>query len=484
MFEKLLLKYKNLNFNDNIVRTKALVVFFHIFVSLVVLSLIIFEKDISFRNIDTLILIFFLFCSVFSLISLKFIKKYWIFGSYSIVSLAFLFEFFLFFELTKNAYGFFWYFAFPIFSISILGKNKGAVYALVLIILTTLIVRFNLFDVKVHFTRYFIVRFAIGYLLVFILSYIFEFFAQKTRNDYKFLFEKTEKYIEKIEKFNTQLKEAHNELLISQMKLQEANQNLDESIDYAKIIQSKLLPSDDMLEMTLNKYFLIFKPLSRVSGDFYYVNKLNDKLILSVGDCTGHGIPGALLSVLSVSLLHDVVNNTEISSPKNVLETMRLRIKLNFNFFSEKDMHGLDLAYCSIDLNTKELTYAGAFIPLFVLSENKVEMFDAVKNPIGYFYKENPFVQTKIKLKNNDKIYLSTDGFFDQIGTGKRRKLTKAKFGEIIQSIADLDLSEQSKFLLDYFDKWRGKQKQLDDITVLGFEWNENMANNYSIDLT
>ncbi|MBN2893945.1 MAG: SpoIIE family protein phosphatase [Bacteroidales bacterium] len=470
MLLKQIKNIKELNFNDYYVRTNALVTMFFTG-AIFILSLFTIIELGTLKTNNYIFVGTFLLVTLVSFLLFKNTKNIR-FGSWSIVLITFLFEYFLFFELTKNAYGFFWYFAFPLLAITVLGKWKGTILTFLLIISTIVIIRYQLFEVRVRFTPYFLTRFFTGYFFVWILSFIFEFVAEKTRTDYNNLIQENEKHIKKIEKFNVQLKEAHNELMISQMDLQEVNQNLDESIEYAKIIQSKLFPSNDLLQTTLKNYFLIFMPLSKVSGDFYYVNQLNEYMIFAVGDCTGHGIPGALLSVLSISLLHDIIHRDEVNSANKVLDALRERVKATFTFFSTKDLHGLDLALCAIDTKTNNLQYSGANIPLFLYRNNEVIQYDAVKNPVGYFYKEIPFVNNEITLQKGDKIYLSSDGFFDQIGGEKRRKLTKRRFVEILQEVAPKSFDEQKNVMLKYFFEWKGTHRQLDDVTILAFEWN------------
>lgn len=466
---KLVQKIRDLNFNDNYIRTKTLVSFYFVSFSIAVFLLLIsaiVNEETKAIYIDSIQLASFIIGFIIYRIT-----KNTILGSWIIVCLALIFEFFLLFELTKNAYGFFWYFAFPLISISVLGKYKGSLLSIFLILATVIIVRYQLFEVRVRFTPYFLTRFVTGYLVVLLLSFILEFVAQKTRRDYNNLINENRKYIQKIEKFNSQLKEAHNELMISQMDLQEANQNLDESIEYAKIIQSKLLPSKDVLTSTLKRYFLVFKPLSKVSGDFYYVNKVKKYLIFAVGDCTGHGIPGALLSVLSITLLHDIVNRDEINSSNKVLEILRERVKSTFTFFSTKDLHGLDLAFCAVHTETNIMQFSGANIPLFLIRNDELIQLKAVKNPIGYFYKEVPFKNETIELQEGDRIYLSSDGYFDQIGGEKRRKMTKRRFAETVEEVGKRGFDEQKNALLKKFYDWKGTHRQLDDVTILGFEW-------------
>ena len=469
--EKLLYRYRKLNFNDKTTRVKSLVSFFFV-VGIMALAffLVLDLESIDYRSF--VITLSFLIVSITAFLIFRKIKNL-NFGSWSVVLIFFLLEFFLFFELTDNGYGFFWYFVFPLLAVSILGKYKGVFLTILLFFSTVVIVRLHLFEIKISFTQYFLTRFALGYFAVALFALIFEIVAEKTREDYQSLIFQTKKYVEKIEKFNSQLKEAHNELMISQMDLQETSQNLDESIEYAKIVQLKLFPSKQLLFSTLKKYFVIFEPLSKVSGDFYYVNEKNKFKIFAVGDCTGHGIPGALLSVLSISLLHDIIQRKEANTPAKVLELLRMRIKSMFNFFSTKDLHGLDIAFCVIDTKTNKLSFAGANLPMLFIRNNELVKYECVKNPIGYFYKEKPFENRHIKLQNGDKIYLTSDGYYDQMGGEKRRKMTKRRFIETLKNISSKPFFEQKQILMKNFIDWKGEQSQIDDVTILGIEWTE-----------
>jgi len=252
----------------------------------------------------------------------------------------------------------------------------------------------------------------------------------------------------------------------SKSKIEEIYNSITENITYAKVIQQSLLPDKSTLDKYLPEYFLFFKPKGIIGGDFYYVNKIENNLVIAVADCTGHGVSGALLSILGITFLHDIVN--EILNPKDILTLLRTKIKNIFNAFGSNDKDGMDIALCVINTNTNTLKYSGAFNPLWLIRNKQLYEYKATKNPIGFYHYEKDFEEIEIKLQKNDNLYMFSDGFADQFGGKNEEKLKTKNFKKLLLDNADKSMQEQKKLLIDKFNKWKGSLEQIDDIVVLG----------------
>lgn len=279
--------------------------------------------------------------------------------------------------------------------------------------------------------------------------------------------------------------ELHNELVASNEKLfknyrltekqkqiiEEKHKNLIDNINYALGIQQSLLPSEDVIKNYFKDYFLIYKPRDIVSGDFYYIKQINEKLIFAVGDCTGHGVTGAFMTILSISYLHQIVLDPEIQRVDEILEKLRRHIKNTFRDFGSENANSLDLALCM--LNGDKLYFSGANLPLFLFRNNEIIELKPINNPIGYYFRELEFSQYEIKLEKNDVIYLFTDGYKDQFrkkSEAGMEKLGKKRFKNLLNEIINLEMKEQKLKLEHFLREWRKNEKQLDDITIWGIK--------------
>ncbi len=254
-------------------------------------------------------------------------------------------------------------------------------------------------------------------------------------------------------------------------KLQSALNSINESLNYAKIIQESLLPDEKTIKKYFTENFVLFLAKDVVSGDFYFFKKYNDYLIFAVADCTGHGIPGAFISMLGYSLLNQIIRYHRVETPGEALEMLREQTKnifINFN-------GGMDIALCAINIKTKELQYAGAYNPLYIIRNKELIEIKATQNPIGYYPVEKKFETRTIELEDNDAIYLFSDGYADQFGEdekGKKSKYTKKRFKNILVNISLREMEEQKQLLQNNFDLWRDGQEQIDDVTIIGLRWN------------
>ncbi len=267
---------------------------------------------------------------------------------------------------------------------------------------------------------------------------------------------------------------AQNELLhVQNVKIEKSHNKITSSINYAKRIQEAMLPSNEIIQEFMPEHFIFFKPRDIVSGDFYWVKKIKNYLIIVVADCTGHGVPGAMVSMLSMSLLNDIVIQGNITEASQVLEELRLKMKQSFKQTgsSDEQKDGMDLALCAINLETNELQYSGANIPLYQYRNNELIIYKPVPNPIGISYKEIPFKNENIKLEKGDVFYMFSDGIVDQFHHVTNKKFKAAGFRKVLAEINSQPMDEQKDRIDKLYNEWVGDIKnQTDDILVMGFK--------------
>jgi len=250
--------------------------------------------------------------------------------------------------------------------------------------------------------------------------------------------------------------------------IQRQNDELKDSIQYARRIQSALLPRFEIMHEALNDYFIFYKPRDIVSGDFYWFYKMKDAIIFAIADSTGHGVPGGFMSVLGMTLLNEIVSKQHEISAAEILNRLRTLIisalhQTNADF-ETKD--GIDIALCIYRPKEQYIEYAGAHNPLYFMRNGELQIFQADKMPIGIYVKNTPFTNHIIRVLPGDLIYLFTDGYIDQFGELSGRKYTQARFKELIHTIWQLPLPKQYEQIELTFNQWRGAEEQVDDILV------------------
>ena len=261
---------------------------------------------------------------------------------------------------------------------------------------------------------------------------------------------------------------------IEQQKLQieEYYVQVTDSINYAKRIQDAILPPERLATELLPQSFILFKPKDIVSGDFYWLEKANNKVFFAAVDCTGHGVPGAFMSIVGHNNLKNALQKTNGESPAKVLDELNRGVSetLHQREDGSSSKDGMDIACCAINFETLELEYAGAYNPLYILRDGEIEQIKANKFPIGSFLtkKVDQFTNNKVQLKKGDILYLFSDGYADQFGGAKSRKLMYKRFRELLISISYLPMVEQRNQLDDFLSDWMGDEEQVDDIIVMG----------------
>ena len=247
--------------------------------------------------------------------------------------------------------------------------------------------------------------------------------------------------------------------------------NITDSIHYARRIQRALMLPSEELEKILPSHFIFNKPKDIVSGDYYWVAHKGDCLIIAVADCTGHGVPGAFMSIMGINFLNEIVNKTETIKANEILNELRDKLIKSLGQTGQRDetKDGMEMALCVVDLDSKKLQFSGAFRPMYLLRKDELIVITGDRMPIGiYNEKEVPFANKEISFKENDMIYLFTDGYVDQIGGLDRKKFKSIRFKELLREIHDKALKEQGAILKEEHEIWRSGSEQIDDIMILG----------------
>ena len=275
------------------------------------------------------------------------------------------------------------------------------------------------------------------------------------------------------------------------------NKEVSQSIDYATRIQQAILPEKKILKKYFDKHFVLFKPKDRVSGDFYWWTHIEGNTVITAADCTGHGVPGAFMSMLGVSFLREIVQKEYITHPGVILRKLRKEVikSLKQKGESGEQKDGMDMSLVSINSETNILQFAGANNPLYIITENELSLIDndnennalklidnsvlkvessklmyevkPDKMPIAIYVKMDNFVTHEIQLQKGDQIYMFSDGFADQFGGPKGKKFKYKPFKRLILENAEKSMEEQKQILSDTFDSWRGDIEQVDDVVVL-----------------
>lgn len=246
------------------------------------------------------------------------------------------------------------------------------------------------------------------------------------------------------------------------------------SLRYAGMIQHALMPDEETLSGILKDYFILFLPRDIVSGDFYYAFSNREYLCVAAGDCTGHGVPGALLSILGISFLNEIMQSEKCMKANRVLNMMRERVMKALHQTGEKSgtKDSIDIALCIVSLRTGEMQYAGANRPLVMIRNGELTEYKPDLMTIGLApVEERAFKNNYIGTRPGDMFYLFSDGFPDQFGEESNKKLKNKNFRKILETASSLTMmKDQKAFLENSFFEWRGKMPQVDDVLIFGFK--------------
>lgn len=277
--------------------------------------------------------------------------------------------------------------------------------------------------------------------------------------------------------FFSQKKQIQKEKKITEeQKLLIDNQHkeIKDSIVYAKRIQNAILPDDKFVKQILPESFIFYLPKDIVAGDFYWIEKDKDTVYFAVCDCTGHGVPGAMVSVVCYNALNRAFHEFKNRDTAALLEKTRKLVKENFSMSNEEINDGMDVCLIAINVNAFTLQYSGANNPLWLFRRNDNQFdlmeFKPTKNCIGQNYVELPFLSHQIALQKHDRLFMFTDGFADQTGGNPSKKLSRKKFKQYITESCNLDISAQKNSLVNAFQNHKGDEEQLDDVCLVGVE--------------
>jgi serine phosphatase RsbU (regulator of sigma subunit) len=299
------------------------------------------------------------------------------------------------------------------------------------------------------------------------------------------------------------LKQANLKITNQKEEIEKVHKHMMDSITYAQRIQSAVLPGTEMVNLLLPYHFILYMPRNIVSGDFYFIKQIRNFTLVAAADCTGHGVPGAFLSMLVLTLLNEIVRKTEIINSSAVLNELRFQIKNSLQQSGQKgeQQDGLDISFCAINIETLEVSFAGAHNPLWLIRNESVKnmkdmkdtkdlkevindnattiqdldlqhstfyVYEADRQPVGVFYKEKPFTEQKIQLQSGDTFYIFSDGYESQFGGEKKEKFQTKQLRDLLSEIQNLSMPEQKKVLETKFIEWKGNNEQTDDVLVVG----------------
>lgn len=272
--------------------------------------------------------------------------------------------------------------------------------------------------------------------------------------------ERTEEVVRQKEEIETQKKEM--EVLYT---------HVTDSIKYAKRIQQAILPPEWMSKRLLPESFILYKPKDIVSGDFYWIKETNGKALFAALDCTGHGVPGAFMTIVGHNQLNRAVNEIENPNPANILDEVNKGISeaLHTDAGGSEVKDGMDAALCSLDVKTGKLEFAGAYNPLYLIRDGEIIQVKGDKFPVGAFLgMQQKFTNHEVQLQKGDTIYIFSDGFPDQFGGPRGKKFMYRRFRDLLLQIQEHSMEMQRKILDKTLEEWRGNLEQVDDILVIG----------------
>jgi sigma-B regulation protein RsbU (phosphoserine phosphatase) len=278
------------------------------------------------------------------------------------------------------------------------------------------------------------------------------------------------------------------------LEIEEQNKHIMDSIFYAKRIQNAILPASEYVKKHLPDAYLLYKPKDIVSGDFYWMKELDGQVLIAAVDCTGHGVPGAFMSIIGHNQLNHAINIDKARKPGDILDRLNVGVTnvLSQELSEDAVKDGMDISLCNIDFKNSFVQYAGAFNPLYIITNNEdtiksleekdlkefefngYRLFEVKgnKQPIGNFDDNGaaPFINNEIQLNKGDSIYIFSDGYADQFGGPRGKKFRYKNFKELIMGNQHLSMKEQYKLLDDTIEDWRGDLEQIDDILVIGVQ--------------
>jgi serine phosphatase RsbU (regulator of sigma subunit) len=277
----------------------------------------------------------------------------------------------------------------------------------------------------------------------------------------------------KTKKVLKEKEQALNIIEVQKLELELKNKNITDSLIYAQRIQEARLPSEAYFRKHFTDSFILFKPKDIVSGDFFWIGEKNEKVFVVAADCTGHGVPGALMSMIGMEIIEKTINDDNIELPSHILAVMNKGLEKTFS--REKNIgtiirDGMDIGLCMIDKKKKKIIYAGAFFPLYLIRDNSLIELKGDKIIIGMNPEGSLYTDHELNLMEDDILYIFSDGYVDQFGGPGNKKFMYRRFRYLLLTMHKFPLVDQKSILDENIKTWMGNNNQVDDIMVIGFK--------------
>ncbi len=269
----------------------------------------------------------------------------------------------------------------------------------------------------------------------------------------------------------TEMKGAYNEIDTQRSELQLRNKDLTDSLNYARRIQAALLPAEHHIRKIFSNYFIYYRPKHIVSGDFYWFSERDGKYFIAAADCTGHGVPGALMSMIGLELIQKIINEMKVDDTDQLLLTMNR--ELESAFFKEESgkaliKDGIEMSICIIDKKTREMEFSGAFLPVYIVRDDKLIEIKGDKKNVVQSFAMVSFNRSTFRLQEGDLLYLFSDGYADQFGGPENKKFMYRRLRHLLLTISKYPLIDQERILDETIASWMDGHDQIDDMMILG----------------
>jgi len=280
-----------------------------------------------------------------------------------------------------------------------------------------------------------------------------------------------------LQKYNTEIINRNQEILLQNEIITKSKKHIEDSIRYAHKIQKAVLPNIGEMQDWFERYFILYLPRDIVSGDFYWAQPCKhhgeQHVFFLVADCTGHGVPGAFMSMLGIAFLNEIVKENEVLPANQYLEILRNKIKSALQQTGKEGeaQDGMDISFCIYHTSIKVLEFALANHNLYYINDKQLKVFKGDKNPIGIYRKERPFTRQTIDLQEGDAVYISSDGYVSQFGGESNEKYKSERFKNLLMKAHHLDINEQKDYFYHDFFQWKGSNEQIDDVLVMGLKF-------------
>ena len=331
------------------------------------------------------------------------------------------------------------------------------------------------FFIKPPFTKstLFYVLIGLGIIVLFLITSKIR--ERKLLHDKKILEHKVKVRTIEIQEQKEEIESQRDKMIVQHDMILEQKEDITASINYASRIQNAVLPIKDHFDKSFSDHFILFKPRDIVSGDFYWIAEDKDKLYFTAADCTGHGVPGAFMSMLGISSLNEIFGSKSDKLTANkILNQLREKIKFSLHQTGKEgeNKDGMDMALCILHKKKNILEYAGAYNPLYLIRDGELHEYKADRMPVGIYHVEkDSFTNHEIKIKKGDIIYIFSDGFVDQFGGPAQTKFKSLNMKKLLLEINNKPMKDQKQIMEEKFEKWKGELNQIDDIIFIGIKF-------------